>query len=256
MNGMKVTLLQRNIYWCNPERNREEIERMVAKSSETDLIVMAEMFQTGFCMTPVDIAEKSSHSATVAWMKHVAMARQCALAGSIAIEDGGKYYNRFYFVFPDGTVCHYDKRHLFTYGGEQQVYVSGEERVVISYRGVRILLQVCYDLRFPVWTRNKGDYDLILYVANWPMSRITVWDTLLRARAIENQSYVVGVNRTGADCSAAYCGHSAAIDAYGRELIRMGEEETCSSFSIDLAALQAFREKFPVLEDRDRFELY
>lgn len=253
---MKVTLLQRDIYWCDPERNLREIERMVAKASETDLMVMPEMFQTGFCMTPADIAEKSEHSATLSWMKHIAMMRQCALAGSIAVEEGGKYYNRFYFVFPDGTVRHYDKRHLFTYGGEQQVYVPGEGRVVVSYKEVRILLQVCYDLRFPGWARNRGDYDLILYVANWPASRISVWDTLLRARAIENQCYVVGVNRIGTDLSSIYCGHSVAIDAYGRDLICMGEEEACCSFSIDLAVLRAFRKKFPVLEDRDRFELY
>lgn len=248
---MKITLLQRNIGWCEPEKNRQELERMIAEAPESDLYVMAEMFTTGFCMKPAEAAEPSGTGATLKWMRRLAVERQCALAGSVAVEEEGNYYNRFYFVFPDGTVQHYDKHHLFTFGGEKQVYTAGAERVVVCYKGVRILLQVCYDLRFPVWSRNRNDYDLVLYVAGWPASRIFVWDTLLRARALENQCYVVGVNRVGEDPLCSYCGHSIALDAYGKELVNLGEKETAGSFLMDLETLQAFRRKFPVLEDRD-----
>ncbi len=250
---MDITLLQRSIDWCKPEKNRLDIERMIAESPKTDLFVLAEMFTTGFCMKPAEVAENIEDSATLQWMKRVAVERQCALAGSVAVEEDGRYYNRFYFVFPDGSVEHYDKRHLFTYGGEHLVYTPGTKRVIVEYKGVRILLQVCYDLRFPVWSRNNNDYDLILYVASWPTSRISVWDVLLRARAIENQCYVVGVNRVGTDLVTGYCGHSAAINAYGKEIIGLGEGETISSFSVDLPALQTFRKNFPVLEDRESF---
>lgn len=250
---MRVTLLQRPIDWCNPGKNRTEIEQMMAESPETDLIVLAEMFSTGFCMQPGNMAEPAGRSETVRWMKQVAMAHRCALAGSLAVEESGRYYNRFYFVCPDGEVYTYNKRHLFTYGGEHRAYTPGAERVVVTYQGVRILLQVCYDLRFPVWARNRGDYDMVLYVANWPASRVAVWDALLRARAIENQCYVVGVNRVGDDPFVHYSGHSAVIDAYGRDVLFLGEEEGCRSFSVDMDALQAFRQKFPVLDDGDPF---
>ncbi len=251
---MKITLLQRNIDWCDSKANRSDLERMISDSPDTDLFVMAEMFSTGFCMTPEDMAENTANGETLQWMKCMAHDHQCALAGSVAVKEKNAYYNRLYFVYSDGAVCHYDKRHLFTYGGENMVYTKGGERVIVEYKGVRILLQICYDLRFPVWVRNNDDYDMILYVANWPTSRVAVWDVLLRARAIENQCYVIGVNRSGSDPLCKYCGHSCAIDAYGRELVSCMEEQRAAvSFFVDLDALKAFRKKFPVLSDRDGF---
>ena len=180
-----------------------------------------------------------------------------AIAGSLAIEEGGRYYNRFYFVKPDGEVVTYNKRHLFTFGGEDKTFTKGEERVIVSYQGIRFLLQICYDLRFPVWSRNTGDYDVILYVANWPTPRVEAWKALLRARAIENQCYVAGVNRVGNDPSCEYCGGSAIIDPYGRTMAACEDNQECSvSAEIDMQQLEEFRLRFPVLNDEDQFELH
>ena len=167
-----------------------------AHAQGTDLFVLPEMFSTGFCTSPEGIAE-SSDSATLQWMKQKAAEHNCAIAGSVSVEENGKFYNRFYFVHPDGNVQWYNKKHLFTYGGEDKHYTAGQERVVVNFRGVRFLLEVCYDLRFPVWSRNRGDYDAAIYVASWPSPRVEAWKALLRARAIENQCYVLGVNRVG-----------------------------------------------------------
>ena len=172
------------------------------------------------------------------------------------MEDGGRYYNRLCFVHPDGRVETYDKRHLFTYSGEHRHYTHGTRRVVVNFRGVRILLQVCYDLRFPVWSRNRGDYDVALYVASWPVGRIEAWSALLRARAIENQCYVVGVNRVGRDPVAEYSGASVVIDPYGRTVATCEDHHISAAEAVlDLERLAAFRRKFPVLEDGDAFEL-
>lgn len=252
---MRITLLQRDIRWCDPAANLAETERLIDGVPQTDLIVMAEMFPTGFCMEPSRTAEPASGGPALAWMRRLAAERQCAMAGSVAVEEEGRFHNRFYFVRPDGTECHYDKRHLFAYGGETRAYTPGTGRVVAEYMGVRFLLLVCYDLRFPVWARNAGDYDVMLCAANWPASRVAVWDTLLRARAMENQCYVAGVNRIGSDPSCAYCGHSRAFDAYGREAADLDVREGAVSFEADMEALQAFRRKFPVLDDRDRFAI-
>ena len=166
------------------------------------------------------------------------------------------FYNRLYFVRPDGSVEHYDKRHLFTYGGEDKHFTRGNRRVVVAWRGVRLLLEVCYDLRFPVWSRNRGDYDAALYVASWPKSRVEAWSTLLRARAIENQCYVVGVNRIGEDPNCEYCGCSAIIDPYGRTLAECERDKEClAEAELDMEALRAFRAKFPVLRDADRLRI-
>ena len=174
-----------------------------------------------------------------------------AVTGSVAVADGERYFNRMYFVRPDGGVEYYDKRHLFAMGGEADHYTAGRRRVVVEWRGVRILLQVCYDLRFPVFARSRGDYDMIIYAADWPAPRIAVWDTLLRARAIENQCYVAGVNRVGSDPWCSYCGHTALIDPYGRDTAVCPEEETVVIGGIDMDFLRAFRKKFPVLDARD-----
>ena len=214
---MKVIILQTDICWANPEANRVHLDEMLDAQSGADLYVFPEMFSTGFCTQPEGVAEPAD-SETLQWMKRKAKEKDCALAGSIAVEEEGKYYNRFYFVTPDGQVRWYNKKHLFTYGGEDKHYTPGNERVVASFRGVRFLLEVCYDLRFPVWSRNRGDYDAILYVASWPTPRVEAWKALLRARAIENQCYVIAVNRTGKDPYCDYCGGSAVIDPYGHTL--------------------------------------
>ncbi len=250
---MKITVLQQDIVWENPQANRERADAVLNGLPEADLFVLPEMFSTGFSMQPEEIAEEADGE-TGRWMKRKAAERHAAVAGSVVVREAGKYFNRFYFVYPDGRVRHYDKRHLFTYGGERKRFTAGTERVVWEFRGVRILPEVCYDMRFPVWARNAGEYDLILYVANWPTSRANVWHTLLRARAIENQCYVVGVNRVGADPACPYMGSSAIIDPYGRTMVECPPEVECTaSATIDMEKLRAFRKKFPVLDDADSF---
>ena len=248
---MKVTILQRDIEWANPSLNMLRTEEAIDRNAGADLYVLPEMFSTGFCTQPEGIAE-SCDSDTLKWMRRKAAEIDAAIAGSVAVEQEGKYYNRFYFVKPDGNVTYYDKKHLFTYGGEHLRFTAGEERVVVEWRGVRILLEVCYDLRFPIWARNRGDYDMILYVASWPTPRVAAWSSLLVARAIENQCYVAGVNRVGMDAACEYCGGSVIIDPYGRTIAACADNTECEATAeVDMVALEAFREKFPVLKDAD-----
>ena len=248
---MNVTILQRNIEWANPVLNVQRAEEAIDRNAGADLYVLPEMFSTGFCTQPEGIAE-SCDSNTLKWMKRKATEIDAAIAGSVAVEQEGKYYNRFYFVKPDGSVTYYDKKHLFTYGGEHLRFTAGDERVVVEWRGVRILLEVCYDLRFPIWARNRGDYDMILYVASWPTPRVAAWSSLLVARAIENQCYVAGVNRVGTDPACEYCGGSVIIDPYGRTIASCADNTECEATAeVDMVALEAFREKFPVLKDAD-----
>lgn len=250
---MKVTILQRDITWAAPEVNVARANEAIDRNPGADLYVLPEMFSTGFCTSPEGIAE-SVESNTLDWMRGKAAQTNAAIAGSVAVCDGERYYNRFYFVKPSGEVVWYDKRHLFTYGGEHLRFTAGEKRVVVEWRGVRILLEVCYDLRFPVWARNRGDYDMILYVASWPTPRVAAWSALLIARAIENQCYVVGVNRVGKDPSCEYCGGSVIIDPYGRNIASCEDNTECeASAEIDMESLAAFRDKFPVLNDADHF---
>ena len=250
---MTVTLLQHDIIWANPAANRLHLDELIDAQAQSDLFVLTEMWSTGFAVQAEAIAE-TADSDSLCWMKEKARQHQAAIAGSLLVEDHGRYYNRFYFVKPNGEVTHYDKRHLFSYGGEDQHFTRGEDRVVVEWGGVRFLLQVCYDLRFPVWSRNQNDYDAILYVANWPVPRIEAWNVLLKARAIENQCYVVGVNRVGQDAVCTYNGSSAIIDPYGRTIAapQVGTEQTASA-EINLEKLNAFRAKFPVLNDKDQF---
>ena len=248
---MRVTILQRNIEWANPALNIQRADEAISRNAGADLYVLPEMFSTGFCTQPEGIAE-SSESDTLRWMQRKAAEMDAAIAGSVAIEQEGRYYNRFYFVKPDGSVTHYDKKHLFTYGGEHLRFTAGEERVIVEWRGVRILLEVCYDLRFPIWARNRGDYDMILYVASWPTPRVAAWSALLVARAIENQCYVAGVNRVGTDPACDYCGGSVVIDPYGKHIATCADGVECEATAeVDMEALEAFREKFPVLRDAD-----
>ncbi len=248
---MKVTILQRDIIWADARENVERADAVIRVLPDADLYVLPEMFSTGFCTQPEGIAEPAN-SDTLRWMQRVAAQRRCAVAGSVAVEEEGRFYNRLYFVHPEGRIDYYDKRHLFTYGGEHQHYTAGDRRVVVNYCGVRILLEVCYDLRFPVWARNRGDYDMILYVANWPVTRVAVWSALLVARAIENQCYVVGVNRVGTDPACEYNGASVVIDPYGRTIAAcpLGQESSVTA-EVDMKMLETFRRKFPVLADAD-----
>ena len=212
------------------------------------------MFTTGFSTTPDGYIEEDTVS--LEWMKKTADIYDCAIAGSIAYKDGDRNFNRLYFVKPGGEVTSYDKRHLFTYGGEHHRFTAGNERVTVSFRGVRFLLSVCYDLRFPVWLRNRDDYDAIICVASWPSVRRLAWDTLTRARAIENQCYVLAVNRTGEDVACKYNGGTVIINPYGEtvEACRDGAAD-CISAELDMDLLKAYSLKFPVLEDADKFTL-
>ena len=225
-------------------------------AGRVDLIVLPEMFTTGFCFDPSHAEGVIDDGAeTVAWMRRMAERYDAAVTGSVAVADGERYFNRMYFVRPDGCVEYYDKRHLFAMGGEADHYTAGHRRVVVGWRGVRILLQVCYDLRFPVFARSRGDYDMIVYAANWPTPRIAVWDTLLRARAIENQCYVVGVNRTGDDPWNHYAGDSAVVDFKGTPLCEADASEGVFTARLDREALDRFRTKFPAWRDADDFLL-
>lgn len=252
---MKITLIQTDLLWNDPVGNRARFEQKIAEAGSADLIVLPEMFSTGFCTQP-RLATEPLGGETLPWMKRIAQKTDCALAGSVAVEENGNYFNRFYFVKPDGSVSQYDKRHLFTYGGEHKEFTAGDKRVIVEYKGWRILLQICYDLRFPVWSRNRNDYDLALYTANWPTPRVDAWSALLRARAIENLCYVAGINRTGTDPNCSYCGKSALLDFKGQTLadVEPGKEALLSA-ELDADALRDFRKNFPALQDADRFSL-
>ncbi len=252
---MNVLLLQTDMAWQQPGPNRARAGQLIDTSPAADLIVLPEMFTTGFCTQPGGVAEQAN-TETLAWMRAVAKEKNAAVAGSVATEEDGKYYNRLHFVKPDGAVSFYNKRHLFSFAGEHKEYTGGSERVVVEHCGVRMLLQICYDLRFPVFARNTGDYDMILYVACWPTSRIEAWSTLLRARAIENQCYVAGVNRTGSEPTGEYSGGTALINFLGQPVAaaEFGKEQAVSG-KIDIQALQDFRKKFPALNDADKFKI-
>lgn len=252
---MRISIVQHDIKAGDVEATLAGIECLLLSAPEADVYVLSEMFSTGFEMDASKAAEPVGGRAQQ-WLKDMAARKQAAIVGSVAVSDGGKCYNRLFFVTPEGDVRYYDKRHLFTYSGENNNYTAGDSRVVVEWRGVRFLLQVCYDLRFPVWSRNTGDYDVAIYVASWPVSRISVWDLLLKARALENQCYVVGVNRVGHDAVCEYSGNSVVADFYGRLVAecRKGEEEVAVC-ELNLEKLAEFRRKFPVLLDGDRFEI-
>lgn len=248
---MKVTVLQQDIVWADPAENVRRAGQAIDCNPGSDLYVLPEMFSTGFCTQPEGIAEPAD-SDTLRWMKVMASQTGAAIAGSIAIHEDGKYFNRFHFVTPDGETITYDKKHLFTFGGEHERFTAGDKRVIVNYKGVRILLEICYDLRFPIWSRNRGDYDMIIYVASWPTPRVEAWKALLTARAIENQCYVVGVNRVGTDPGNEYCGGSRVIDPYGKVIAECeGGKEMEATAEVDMNVLEAFRAKFPVLNDAD-----
>lgn len=245
----RVAIVQRDIVWCDVERNFQQLETMLA-DVEADVVVLSEMFQTGFVTEPNGVADDGR---TLRWMLVAAKQIDAAIVGSVIVREDGQFFNRLYFVKPTGEVEWYDKHHLFSIGGEAEHFVRGMERKVVEWRGVRYLLEICYDLRFPVWSRQRGDYDAIIYSALWPKPRREVWRTLLRARAIENQAYVVGVNRIGAEPGLEYAGDSAVIDAYGRTVVDLENRESVAVAEIDMDALSLFRGRFNVAVDADDY---
>lgn len=251
---MKIALFQTKLAWENPEINRKFIEEYFLNEDESfDLFVLPEMFTSGFTMNPSVVAE-TMEGETMIWLKGLAKRKNCAITGSLVIKENDNYYNRMVFVFPSGEVQYYNKRHLFTLAGEDKVYTKGNEKVIVNYNNWKICLQICYDLRFPVFVRNTEDYDLLLYVANWPIPRISAWDTLLRARAIENMCYTIGVNRIGEDANKMdYPGHSHVVDYLGKNILDCEDELGVFIIELDKTRQNEARAKFNFLNDRDSY---
>ncbi len=253
---MKIALIQTALTWENAEANRTHFEEKInAITENVDLVVLPEMFPTGFSMTPEDIAE-TMDGETVNWMKAMAVKGHFAICGSVIIQENGNFYNRLLFIKPSGEIETYDKRHLFSLAGEHKTYTAGSNRLIVEHNGFKICPLVCYDLRFPVFSRNTEYFDLLLYVANWPKPRIPAWDALLKARAIENMCYVVGVNRVGEDGNGhEYIGHSQAFDYLGNPLTEVSEKETILIAELQKGPMLETRSKLSFLEDRDAFQL-
>ncbi|KAB7730460.1 amidohydrolase [Rudanella paleaurantiibacter] len=252
---MNVTLLQTSLHWHDPVANRAALEETIfGLPQPTDLIVLPEMFTTGFTMEAPAVAE-APRLTTHRWMQQMAAQTNAAVTGSYVVRDNGQYVNRLLWMEPDGQFATYDKRHLFRMAGEDKLYTAGESRLIRTWRGWRICPLICYDLRFPVWSRNTPQaYDLLLYVANWPAVRQQPWDTLLQARAIENLSYVIGVNRVGDDVNGHhYAGGSAIINPKGEVLFRQYETPTAHQQTLSFDELNEFRAKFPAHLDADEF---
>ncbi|MHC0439266.1 nitrilase family protein [Flavobacterium sp. 3-210] len=253
---MKIALIQSDLHWENALENRKNFESEINSiDSEVNLIVLPEMFSTGFTMNASAVAE-TMQGETVLWMKEVAKQKNAAVTGSLVITENGKFYNRMFFVFPSGEIKYYNKRHLFTLAGEDRFYTAGTEKVIVEYLDWKICLQVCYDLRFPVFARNIENYDLLLYVANWPKIRTNAWDALLKARAIENLSYTIGVNRLGFDANNyEHIGHSQAIDFLGNYILEPQEKNGVFIVELDKNTMYETRKKLDFLSDQDEFEI-
>lgn len=253
---MKIALFQTTLAWENPVSNRICIEEYFRNEQEPfDLFVLPEMFSSGFTMNPQNVAE-TMDGETVSWMKSLALKRDCAICGSLVISENDSFYNRFVFVHPNGKMDYYNKRHLFSLAGEDKVYTKGNSKVIIDYKGWKIYPQVCYDLRFPAFSRNHEEYDLLLYVANWPKVRIQAWDALLKARAIENLTYVVGVNRIGFDDNNhEYIGHSQILDELGNQILDAKEKQGVFITTLDKNKMLETRKKLNFLNDKDAFEI-
>lgn len=270
MSNLSITLIQTNLHWENKAANLQMLEEKISSIKErTEVVVLPEMFTTGFSMKPAQLAE-TMDGETVQWMKRVAAEKRIVLTGSVIIDGsqpgqtetvGPPYYNRLIWMLPNGQYGIYDKRHRFAYAGEDEHFSAGSKRLIASVKGWKINLLVCYDLRFPVWARQSpflegAEYDVLIYVANWPERRSHAWKTLLQARAIENQCYVVGVNRVGKDGNDIYySGDSMVIDPLGEVLYTKKDEEDIFTISLDKMHLQAVREKLPFLKDADGFQM-
>jgi omega-amidase len=257
---LNVSLVQANLTWHDAVENRRTFERLMHPlAGQTDVIVLPEMFSTGFTMEPEKVAEPVE-GPTTQWLRERAKSLNAVVTGSVVTSDQGRYWNRLIWMRPDGTFESYDKRHLFRMAGEHQHYAAGRQRLIVDLQGWKIRPLVCYDLRFPAWSRNRvgtsGEYDVLLYVANWPERRRYAWQTLLRARAIENLSFCIGVNRVGRDGKEIdYSGDSTVLDFMGRELVPDMKGESVSTVTLDREAFDAFRQRFPAHMDADEFEL-
>jgi len=254
--NLSISIIQTNLLWENKTGNLQHFQKKIESiETDTDLIILPEMFTTGFLMNPKPFAEKMNGQ-TVNWMQKMAKFSNAAIAGSIIIEDNGTYVNRFLFVKPDGEYQYYNKRHLFAMAGEDEHYSQGKKNILITYKGWQIRPLICYDLRFPVWSRNIDEYDLLIYVANWPEKRAAHWKTLLGARAIENQAFVAGVNRIGIDGNNYhYSGDSAIYDPLGEKITEIKpNEESVVTISISKEDIQKIRKSLPFLNDRDEFK--
>jgi omega-amidase len=254
---LHITLVQPDILWQRAAENRLQYDRMLGTiQGRPDLIIFPEMFSTGFCTEPGSLAEEMDGD-TVGWMKRTAASMRSALAGSLIIREHERFFNRLIYTDHEGNIEKYDKRHLFRMAGEESLFTAGTKPLIVHLSGWRISFQICYDLRFPVWSRNRQHFDLLVYVSNWPVVRRDVWNTLLRARALENQCYVAGVNRVGRDgMGIEYAGESVVIDPKGQIIAtRMPSSGGVVHASISLQELNSFREKFPVWKDWDQFEI-
>ncbi len=258
MSTLRVTLLQQPLVWQDPQGNRAHFEALLLPlAGHTDLVVLPETFTTGFSMDVERLGERADGPSS-RWLLRLAARLDATITGSVITHDGGHYYNRLLWAAPSGELRTYDKRHLFRMGREHEHFTAGRDAWSVCWRGFNICPLVCYDLRFPVFSRRRAqlEYDLLVYVANWPAPRAHAWRQLLRARAIENQAYVIGVNRVGADGPGmAHAGDSAAIDFLGQPLTELGATAAVSTVSLDLEALHAFRGKFPAHLDADAFTL-
>lgn len=258
ITNLKITIFQAYLFWENIDKNLQNLSLRLSMGvkEKTDLIVLPEMFNTGFSMNATDLAEEMDGK-TMTWMKQMAIRYECALTGSLIIKENGQYFNRMIWMLPSGAYQHYDKRHLFGMGEEDKTYTSGQDKVIVDLKGWKIRLAICYDLRFPVYLRNHdAGYDILLIIASWPDKRIAHWKALIPARAIENQSYVVAVNRVGHDGNEIYhSGHSMCIDAYGNTVYYKPEDEDLYTFSINYQEMLKIRESFPFLKDSDQFSL-
>ncbi len=254
---LQVTIIQAQLYWENKESNRVQFSKKIKElNNKTNLIILPEMFTTGFTMNAKKLAEPEQGE-TLNWMQNEAIHNNCAITGSIIISENGNYFNRLFFVFPDGSYKVYNKRHTFTLAGEHHTYTSGKVQMLVNYLGWKIYPLICYDLRFPVWARNSQDYDVLIYVANWPEKRIAAWDALLKARAIENMCYCIGVNRMGTDDNGHhYNGHSAVYDLLGEQISNPSNEiEFMETLTLQKSHIEKYRNRLQFLKDKDTFDL-
>jgi omega-amidase len=257
MDNLKITIYQGYLFWENIEKNLQNISlRLSGIREKTNLIILPEMFNTGFTMNAETLGE-TMNGKTMQWMQNTAKKFDCVVTGSIIIKENGKFYNRLLWIRPDGTHEHYDKRHLFALGKEHQTYTAGTKKLIVELNGWKICPMICYDLRFPVWMRNVNeDYDLLMIVANWPEKRALHWRTLIPARAVENQSYVIGVNRVGHDGNEVYhSGDSTCIDPNGNVVYYKRDEEDVYTFSVIGDEVKKARRALPFLKDADKFKI-
>ena len=258
IQNLKITIFQAYLFWENVDKNLQNINLKLSSGvrEKTDLIVLPEMFNTGFTMKAEEMAEEMNGK-TMQWLNKTAISYDCVVTGSLIIKENGNYYNRMIWMKPDGEYQYYDKHHLFSMADENKTFTAGNEQLIVELKGWKIRLAICYDLRFPVWLRNKSAaYDILLLVASWPDKRSSHWRTLIHARAVENQSYVIGVNRVGHDGNQVYhSGHSMCIDPYGNTVYYKPEDEDLYTFSINYPDLEKIRRQFPFLKDADDFDL-